>query len=95
MSYAIEYNSGHSRKTQLKKRKLFIKKKTHLVTLGVIAALVVLLHINAIRKWLLPGDPEVTERAVGVMVDELKSGDSLQEAFDAFCKEVISGAASD
>lgn len=90
MSYNIQYEVVTVRQyPTARKRRKYSKV---LVVVGVaFAALIVLLHITATRRLLLPGDPVVTERAIVKMADELRAGEGLQEAFSAFCQEVIQG----
>ena len=45
-----------------------------------------------IRQWLLPGDPEVTAMALENMAKLLSDGTSAEQAWTAFCREIIAGA---
>ncbi len=91
MSYDIRYDSVTTKKYPAKRRAHSNRKRILLIFGGVVAALTVAMHITAIRRLLLPGDPVVTERAIIKMVDELRAGEGVTEAFSTFCNEVIQG----
>ena len=42
--------------------------------------------------YLLPGDGEVTSRALQVMLEHLKQGGGIVEAVTAFCRRILEGA---
>ena len=50
------------------------------------------LGLNWVKQVLLPGDPEVTAAALEHMVDDLRGGDSLLGAVNAFCREILENA---
>lgn len=58
--------------------------------------LIVTAHVTglsaAIWRFLLPGDPTVTEAALIGMVENIKNGVSLSDTVTAFCQEIIHGA---
>ena len=43
-------------------------------------------------QFLLPGDPEVTGRALETLLAQLRQGIGAGEAVSAFCKAVVQGA---
>lgn len=45
-----------------------------------------------IRDILLPGDPNITQQAVSVLVDDLRAGEPVGEAVRAFCGEILGHA---
>lgn len=45
-----------------------------------------------LRQIILPGDPEVTERAVSVLVDDLREGEPVGDALKTFCGEIMTHA---
>ncbi len=45
--------------------------------------------LRFVQEILLPGDPEVTEAALEGMIARLKTGTSLSQAFEAFCREIV------
>lgn len=86
MAYRISYQSiGKTSKfrSQIPWRKLCIL----CAALLCIGALLV--GRNAVMRWMLPGDPEVTGRALQTMIESLQSGTGLADAWTAFCKEII------
>ena len=91
MGYAIQYATGVTKKYPHKKRRGKPNKKTLLGLIVVTVIAVTLVHIPAVRRLVLPGDPEMTERAIIKMVDEWQAGESLSEAVTTFCHEVING----
>jgi hypothetical protein len=42
---------------------------------------------------ILPCDMDVTTAAFGSMLEDIREGESLEVAVEAFCKEIITGAA--
>ena len=95
MGYAIEYANGETVKSAVKKKVFSRKKKIICIVCGAVVVAFALLHINAVRRFLLPGNPEITERAIVKMVDELKAGEGLYSAVTTFCQEVIRGGLAD
>ncbi len=91
MGYAIQYAAGVTKKYPHKKRRGKPNKKTLLGLIVVTVIAVALVHIPAFRRLVLPGNPEITERAIIKMVDELQAGEGLGEAVSTFCREVING----
>lgn len=47
---------------------------------------------EALLKWLLPGDPEITRAAISTLGRNLRNGIALKDAVHAFCEEILSGA---
>lgn len=43
-------------------------------------------------RFLLPGDPEVTGRALETLLAQLRQGSAAGEAVSTFCKTVVQGA---
>lgn len=89
MGYAIQYDTAATKKYPMKRRNISLKGKKVCLAVVSIILIAVLLQFSAVRRFLLPGDPVVTERAITKMVDELQAGDGLQEAITTFCREVI------
>lgn len=46
-----------------------------------------------LQRILLPCDMDVTTAAFGSMLEDIREGESLEVAVEAFCKEIITGAA--
>lgn len=47
---------------------------------------------QSLGRFLLPGDPEVTGRALETLLAQLRQGIGAGEAVSAFCKTVVQGA---
>lgn len=47
---------------------------------------------SGVLRLLIPGDPAVTTAAFSGMVDDIGAGESVRQAFLAFCKEIIVNA---
>lgn len=94
MGYRITYENGSIRKETVKINKLKWKQ----CLIGMIAAVLAFaLMIPGGRLWLrdliLPGDEEITAAALENMVGELRSGEPVGEALEAFCREILAGGA--
>jgi len=94
MGYRIMYSPEDKGKYPMKVKKKDSKK-------WLVAAMAVLAISLGIRKfeykekaieWLLPGDPGTTKAALSTMLEELRSGEGLQEAVTAFCREILNEA---
>ena len=46
-----------------------------------------------LQRMILPCDMDVTTAAFGSMLEDIRDGESLEVAVEAFCKEIITGAA--
>ena len=46
-----------------------------------------------LQRILLPCDMDVTTASFGSMLEDIREGESLEVAVEAFCKEIITGAA--
>lgn len=92
MGYRITYENDVIRKSVL--RIPCLRWRRWGIGLGA-AALAVSLLIPGGRLWLrdllLPGDEEITASALESMIADLRSGEPVGEAVEAFCKEIISG----
>ena len=64
------------------------------IILAVLACVALLLALSSatIRRYLLPGDPVVTERALQGLVSDLRSGEKVFDAVTAFCQEILNNA---
>lgn len=92
MGYRITYENGVIRKRIVRIRRF----KWKPWSAGVIATVFVLMLMLPsgrlwIRNLLLPGDEEVTAAALESMVSNLRSGESVGETLEVFCKEIIAG----
>ena len=91
MSYRIEYGTAVPVKFQEKKR------KSHVRTLTALCILIFSLGVGkfwpegrqVLHKFLLPGEPSVTEQAFVTMVSDLSDGVKPEEALVAFCQQIL------
>ncbi len=89
MSYQIQYKTV-GRKKYAKYKPTVRLTRLRAVLLVVATALLFLsFHITRVRYLFLPGDPVVTEQAIGNMVDALRSGESVGDAVTTFCQEIL------
>lgn len=44
---------------------------------------------ETLKSWLIPGEAGVTETAAIHLTENLRNGDSVLEAVDAFCREIF------
>lgn len=91
MGYRIMYSPEDKGKYPMR-----IKKKSSSKWLAaVLAVLVISIGIGKPEfrekaiEWLLPGDPGATMAAFSTLLEEIRSGDGLQEAVTAFCREIL------
>ena len=95
MSYQISYDNGNAREKNKvhapEKRKILFR---FLVAVVMCTAGVLLLYKGKDRIWevLVPGDPQITEKALSTMADGIRKGESIKEAIAAFCREIILNA---
>ncbi len=91
MSYSISYSPETAKQYPAvpKKRTLSEKGRKGIVYIAIAALLISLWQIPNVRRLFLPGDPTQTEAALDVLSNSLREGDSLEDAFTAFCDEVL------
>lgn len=92
MAYRIIYGVGTMRKQIIKST----PRKWRAGLLGVIAAvLAVSMMVPQAHLWirdlLLPGDEDITAAALEGMASDLSNGETVREAVEAFCKEILAG----
>lgn len=94
MGYSVQYPTGKENKYPQVPRR---ESKGYVV----IGCIVVMLLVVAVvcclpssRSAVLPGDPEVTEKALRVMIDRLEEGQGIKACFTEFCREVISAGSA-
>lgn len=91
MGYRIQYDPEQNKKYPSKVRA--IKQKYLLLTAVMIAGFVLgvlgIKNSNALKRMLLPGDPQVTESAFNAMVTDIRAGESVGDAVTAFCLEIM------
>ena len=89
MSYYIQYDPKLKRRYPSiadKRRRIILS----LAFFAVVAVIGALIREN-IANFLIPGDRSVTVPAFSQMVDQIGAGESVSEAFFAFCRQIISG----
>lgn len=93
MGYRIEYRS-HGKVHFHKRIGKPIPKWCVVTACGclVLAALVICWQNEQLRNLLLPGDTEVTAKALQELVNDLRNGAEFGDAVTAFCIEVIENA---
>lgn len=68
-----------------------LKRKNLLIWFMIACLLLIFVISGSEAGWrgLLPGNPDVTERAVCTFVSDLSEGESFKDAITAFCMEII------
>lgn len=91
MSYRIVYG----KQTRRYSVRRFPQKKA-IIYIVFAAVLIVGLRLTgigtAIWRFLLPGDPAVTEAALIGIIENLRGGSDLGETITVFCREILHGA---
>ena len=95
MGYRIEYEKIGNFPQQSGKRRTGIIVGILVILLVVCAIAVKTVGLEWVQEVLLPGDPDITAAALEGMVDDLRSGEGLIEAFKTFCHEIIENAATE
>lgn len=91
MCYRITYENNLVKKKVVRKNNnTLLKRAIYAIFLCII--LFCVLSGSKVRSYLLPGDPQVTEKALKDLVVDLKEGDTVSDAVTAFCKEIIENA---
>ena len=95
MAYQIQYKTvGH--KKYAKYKPSFRKPgKRFWVLLAAAILLITALAGEPIKRFLLPGNPEITEQALSDMLEDLQAGAPLGETVTAFCVEILKNAGSE
>ena len=89
MSYRVDYNP------EMKNRyPNFVKIKRKLPVRPIllsVAAVAIIYGIvsSGLLRFLIPGEPAVTTAAFNGMMEDIGAGESVRQAFLAFCKEII------
>ena len=91
MGYRITYGQTVMKTDLLTERKKSTVKKWICSAL-LCGVLVFALSSGTIRRYLLPGDPVVTERALRELASDIYSGEKVSDAVTAFCREILDNA---
>ena len=87
MAYQMDYGNFAASWEPTAKKKTFSKRTVAIVC--VIVFLLSLLLIPAVRDRLIPGDAQVTKEAAGEMLQRIRDGEGVVDAFAQFCLEII------
>lgn len=94
MGYRIEYDPALNRKYPVKVRsgkgKMLLLSAVMLT--GFVLGLIGIKNSAALKNWLLPGDPQVTEAAFSSMIADIRAGEQVGDAITAFCLEIMKNA---
>ena len=94
MGYRISYETGVTKKDKIKPR--FGKRQGFLLlAISAVITAAALRYFGLTEKlwhYLLPGDGEVTSRALQVMLEYLQQGEGIVRAVTAFCRRILEGA---
>lgn len=86
MHYQIRYGSS------IHVKKIRKKPGPAVILFGIAAILLVLNRLGVgevLMQWILPGDPDVTRSALETMLQQIRQGMQVTQAFTTFCKEII------
>lgn len=93
MAYQISYGQTMVKNNFREKRtKKNSKLALCIIVFSIIFALLYAAGIENVKKFLTPGDRDVTETALATFVEVLKEGEGVSSAFKSFCEEIIHGA---
>ncbi len=94
MAYTVQYTAVGNKKYPMK-----IKKASKLRTAAVVACFLLLLTVlnigtvrEQIARFLLPGNPEVTQVGFSQLVEDVKRGEPVADALAEFCVFVVENA---
>lgn len=91
LGYRIEYNAVNSKKVSIlyHNRKRITKLLLLLISLMILLILILPTCRSVIWHFLLPGDGAVTAAAIDGLVLDISEGQSITNAIQNFCREVI------
>lgn len=89
MGYQMIYHSTGKEKI----RKNFLRMRTMIAASVLIFSITVRIFWTAgteqLQTWFLPGDETVTEAAFLVLTEDLRSGASVSDSLERFCRSVL------
>ena len=91
MSYQIQYSPQMQRKYPTRKPSRKIHWNRWIVVIFLLAA-GFWTKTNGIPDILIPGNPEITRLAASNLVENLREGERVEEAFAVFCQQILDGA---
>ena len=62
------------------------------LTILCILAFVLHNNLHQLRQWILPGDPDVTQAAITAFAEDIRTGESIEDAFTDFCLVILENA---
>lgn len=91
MPYRIEYGSAIPPQYIKKKKPLRLQIMTaiFLLTFSLLVRQFFPAGTQKLRQILLPGTPSVTQEALDMLMGDLRDGESLGDAFTAFCVYIV------
>ena len=94
MGYRIQYSDTVKRRTFYERDQSNVKLILFVSALCLcfVFVFVAVQYRNTIWRWILPGDPEITQAAITAFEKNIRSGVSVGEAINVFCKEILEGA---
>lgn len=94
MSYSIWYTPEQNEKYKVKGK---TRRGIRIITVAAIFAIFASIAIfrKSFVRFLLPGDPVVTEHAAQQMIDSIRNGDDMYDAVTTFCIEVLTDGMQD
>lgn len=94
MGYRITYENGTIRKKTVRTWRIHWKRWSVAMASVALALMLILPGGRlAIRDLLLPGDEAVTAAALEGMIEDIQDGDSVGEALETFCREILTHGA--
>lgn len=92
MGYRIEYGTGDATVKPVR-RKWWNAKSVLISAVSVVLAITLTIPVGRewVRQLLLPGDVEVTSAAMNGLLKDLKAGEDIGIAVEAFCHQIIFG----
>ena len=94
MGYRIQYGETATKEFLTEAS---AKGKTAIRAISVLIVCCILLFVlfgkfDKVIDAVVPGDKDVTKAAFSGFVDDLRQGDSVTQAFAAFCREIVDNA---
>ena len=93
VGYSVQYQSVGHKKYPIK-AKGRLDKRVIICAIGVLFAFI--LCISNVRqfaaKLLMPGDPDITQAALSHLVEDIREGERITDAFTDFCSFIIDNA---
>ena len=93
MGYKIEYDPEIGYKYPVKKERRFLTlRRCMAIALFSLSICICVHYKNTLADWLLPGDPQKTQTAFEELSKDIRGGESLADAVQAFCKQIMDDA---